>query len=74
VPLALALSRLLQAAIETGGGDLDNAAIIRQLRRELFGQPPIGGIAVGDLQVFDKSPILRKVKASMGATGVGHGD
>jgi 3-hydroxyisobutyrate dehydrogenase-like beta-hydroxyacid dehydrogenase len=34
LPLSIAHARLLQAAVDHGDGDLDNAAILRQLRRE----------------------------------------
>lgn len=33
MPLSLAHAQLLQAAVDAGDGDLDNAAIVRQLRR-----------------------------------------
>lgn len=36
LPLSTAHAALLQAAVHAGDGDLDNAAIVRQLRRETF--------------------------------------
>ncbi|MEN9628838.1 MAG: 2-hydroxy-3-oxopropionate reductase [Pseudomonadota bacterium] len=36
LPLSTVHAALLQAAVDAGDGDLDNAAIVRQLRRETF--------------------------------------
>ena len=36
LPLSTVHAALLQAAVNAGDGDLDNAAIVRQMRRETF--------------------------------------